>query len=182
MRYCILDIETTGLDPDKHAIVEICTRVCFFSETDRKLVEVVTTRHSVKPFEGAIIDPEAVAINGYKPDDTSEAFPNIWTEHFENLHGNVLVGHNVAFDRGFVLAACKRHRLQVPDMGHRTLDSCSIARFVNMVSGLEALTCSLMKTAQRHGISTSGSHTALGDVEMVHALLNQFLWRVRIQP
>jgi DNA polymerase III epsilon subunit-like protein len=116
----VVDVETTGTDPVRHAIVAI--GAVDFSRPER------TFYRECRIWEGAAVQPEALAINGFTHEQITDpsrmpaaqaiaefiAFCKEAPEH-------TLAGHNTSFDRNFLQAAADRHNLAWR-FGHRVLD------------------------------------------------------------
>ncbi len=79
-----------------------------------------TVRYHVKPFEGANLEPASLAINGIDPDhplrpaiDERDALQRVFREVRRAIRESgctraILVGHNAAFDLGFINEAVQR--------------------------------------------------------------------------
>ena len=156
-----LDLETTGLNPSRHEILEIgAIRVDgeSFHETARIELRVLPER-----IETA--DPVALAMNGYSPVTWKDALPlaSALASLSPLLDGCQLAGHNVCFDRGFLDAAWRRTRVTPPKMDHHILDTASLAWPLLGAGIVDSL--SLSTVCRRFGISTERSHRALPDAE-----------------
>lgn len=120
-----IDIETTGLDPEEHEIIELAA----------VLVELPTWREAgtfdcrVRPEHLENASSEALRVNGY----TEQA----WAGALEQgeaicrfarfIDGMAVVGHNIGFDMQFIDMAIGRHIApsERPRIGHR-LDTMSM--------------------------------------------------------
>lgn len=93
-----LDIETTGLDPNTHDIIQYGI---ILEWPDGACQEY---SGKILPKNIASADPKALALNGY----TEEAWEDAQTtsEAAQEIHrllkGAVIIGHNVHFDLGFI--------------------------------------------------------------------------------
>lgn len=93
-------------------------------QDDGTLLRGETIRYHVKPFAGANLEPASLAVNGIDPDhplrpaiDEREALQNIFREVRRSVreHGctrAILVGHNAAFDLGFLNEAVDRSAIK----------------------------------------------------------------------
>lgn len=102
---CFLDLETTGLHPEKHEILEIGCVV-----TDPTAAEVLA-EFSSKVMPLGEVDPQVAAINGFDREAWQrEAVPVVDAlRQLEELAAPaILVAHNMPFDGGFVDAAVRR--------------------------------------------------------------------------
>ena len=115
----VIDVETGGFHSSTDALLEIAA-VLIDMEPDGTLKRGATHSFHVKPFEGARLDPAALAITGIDPFHPlrpalpeKDALGRIFREirhaiNAYNCRRAVLVGHNAAFDLGFLNAAVTR--------------------------------------------------------------------------
>jgi ribonuclease T len=115
----IVDVETGGFDAERDALLEIAAVTIGMNEQGFVYPHPVVSTH-VEPFPGANIDPRALEITGIDPDNPlrgalSEraALDHIFAAVRLATRSNecqraILVGHNAAFDLGFLNAAVKR--------------------------------------------------------------------------
>ena len=115
----VVDVETGGFDAERDALLEIAA-VTLTMDAEGYLHPQPAVAAHVEPFPGANLDPRALEITGIDPDNPlrgamSErlALDHIFNEVRQAMrhHGcqrAVLVGHNAAFDLGFVNAAVRR--------------------------------------------------------------------------
>ena len=103
----VLDVETTGLSPDKNSLVSIGA-IDFDNPSDRFYQEC-------RIWEGAEIDPIALLINGYQIEDlhnpskkTEGQIVKEFLDWLENKTSITIAGENCYFDMYFVEAAAKR--------------------------------------------------------------------------
>ena len=133
-----VDIETSGFDANRHGILEIAAVTFEFLNGD--LVIDQRLRWAVRPFAAAAIDQASLRVTGIDLDDHERGAvgeKNALTELFKVVrkavkrHGcqrAILVGHNAAFDAGFLRKAVERTRVKRdPFHPFSTLDTASIA-------------------------------------------------------
>jgi ribonuclease T len=114
-----IDVECGGFHAATDALLEIAA-VLIDMDADGTLKRGVTHHFHVKPFEGARLDPAALTITGIDPFHPlrpalpeRDALQRIFREirhalRAYNCRRAILVGHNAAFDLGFINAAVTR--------------------------------------------------------------------------
>ena len=115
----VVDVETGGFDWERHALLEIAAVVVRMDDEGFVHPEPVVSTH-VEPFEGSLLDPKSLEITGIDP---THPFRNALAERaaldfiFKPVKNAVraahcqraiLVGHNAAFDLGFLNQAVRR--------------------------------------------------------------------------
>ncbi|HEX5460743.1 MAG TPA: ribonuclease T [Steroidobacteraceae bacterium] len=115
----VVDIETGGFNADTDALLEIAA-VLIEMDADGVLNRGATHSFHVKPFEGARLDPASLSVTGIDPFHPlrpslpeRDALQRIFREirhavRAYDCRRAILVGHNAAFDLGFLNAAVKR--------------------------------------------------------------------------
>ena len=119
----VVDVETGGFNAETDALLEIAA-VMIDMDADGRLRRGLTHNYHVRPFEGAKIDPASLQVNGIDPFHPlrpalpeHDALQRIFREirHAIRDYGcrrAILVGHNAAFDLGFLNATVKRADLK----------------------------------------------------------------------
>ncbi len=115
----VIDVETGGFNAKTDALLEIAAVLLAVTD-DGTIRRAETFRYHVKPFPGANIDPASLAVNGINPDhplrpaiDERDALQRVFREvrravREQNCNRAILVGHNAAFDLGFLNEAIER--------------------------------------------------------------------------
>lgn len=115
----VIDVETGGFNSKTDALLEIAAVFVDFGDGGI-LTRGQTVRYHVKPFEGANMEPASLAVNGIDPHhplrpaiDERDALQRIFREVRREMRDNrcqraILVGHNAAFDLGFLNEALER--------------------------------------------------------------------------
>src|SRR5579862_4239903 len=96
--FAVIDIETTGLDAQRHRITEIAVVHCDGNKITRRFVSLLNPDCVIPEFITKLtgINNGTVA--------TSPRFHEVAARLHEETEGCTLVGHNVRFDYGFVRA------------------------------------------------------------------------------
>jgi ribonuclease T len=135
----VVDVETGGFNATTDALLEIAAVIIAWDDT-RGWHRAETIAHHVKPFDGARLEESALRFNKidpYHPFRLAVAEREALTDVFARVRDVVqtqgcsraiLVGHNPAFDLGFVKAAVERCRLKRnPFHAFSTFDTASLA-------------------------------------------------------
>lgn len=119
----VVDVETGGFNAKTDALLDIAAVFVDFGDGGI-LTRGETFRYHVKPFEGANMDPASLAVNGIDPYhplrpaiDERDALQRIFREVRRAVRENrcqraILVGHNAAFDLGFLNEAIERSAIK----------------------------------------------------------------------
>ena len=118
----VVDLETGGFDSKNNAILEIAIQL--IDQIDSTLILGDPHRFHIKPFEGLIVDDEALAflkldLNHPLRLAVDEKFAlqeifkiiNKQRSKYECSRA-ILVGHNAFFDHSFLLEACDRNSIK----------------------------------------------------------------------
>lgn len=115
----VVDVETGGFDAEHDALLEIAA-VPLSMDTDGYLSLLPTVSTHVEPFPGANLDPRSLEITGIDPGNPlrgalgeRQALDHIFktvrdAARDAGCQRAILVGHNAAFDLGFLNMAVRR--------------------------------------------------------------------------
>lgn len=173
----IVDIETSGFNPRENALLEIAAVIPEMDGNSRLRIGETHASH-VNPFPGSKLDASALSFNKIDPYhpfrfalDEKEALQKIFQPIREAVKRNgctraILVGHNPAFDIGFLNAAVERAGVKKnPFHPFSTFDTATL-------SGLAYGQTVLAKAVQAAGIEwdTGQAHSAIYDAEQTARL------------
>jgi len=168
----VVDVETGGFISRTDALLEIAAVIVEIDATGR-LRRGMTHVYHVKPFQGARLDPASLEVNGIDPwhplrpaIDEGDALQRIFREIRTAIRSHgcrraILVGHNAAFDLGFLNAAVERAGIKRnPFHPFSCLDTATLA-------GAALGQTVLARAAQLAGIDfdTRQAHSAAYDAE-----------------
>ena len=161
MQILWFDLETTGLDKDRHTILEIAI---VKTDMDGNIIDTWETKIKPTAADIAKASPRALEINGYTTEawrdaPTPEEIASVIRDQFRGKY--ILGGHNIAsFDVPFLKAWFNKHG-QDPNIGYRFLDTMSTAVEHLFPCGLKS--ASLVNIRKALAIETGVAHTALAD-------------------
>ena len=173
----VVDIETAGFDDKTDAMLEIAAVILDMDDEQNFYLKQTVHTH-VEPFEGANIDPKAIAFNGIDPYHPfrdampeKEALKHIFSPIRKAVKQAdctraILVGHNAFFDLGFLNAAVERCQFKRnPFHPFSTLDTVSLAA---LAYGQTVLA----KAAESAGLhwDNKEAHSAVYDAEQTARL------------
>jgi len=158
-QYAFLDLETTGLSPEAHEILEIA----ILDAEENVLFESL-----IRPLHIQTAHPKALEVNGYAANPSRWKTAPTWNEVapkvMDLLAGKVLVGHNIdRFDLGFVRRHLEKAGQDVSRITGQTVDTMNLAKEHLVPKGLK--TKKLHDVCDFLGISNDGEHTAKADVK-----------------
>ncbi len=171
-----LDLETTGLDPKVHEIVEIAA----IQVDAESLVELDVLHLRVKPERLDVASVHALKINGFDMEvwENAVGLGGALSKLSPMLDGAVMAGHNVGFDQAFLDAAYASTGVPRPRMDHHTLDTASLAWPLYTDGVIKSL--SLAAVCDALGVDGGTPHRALHDARRSLQVARELLGGVRI--
>ncbi len=162
--YVVIDIETSGLRPEKHEIIElgaikvkeheIAERFTLFVKPTKPIVSEI---QKITGITNEILDHEGVPL--------SSAI-NQFVEFIKDLP---IVSHNIEFDIKFLHYACKACNL--PLTMNQKIDTLVISK--KMLKQVKSYKLSAL--AEHFGIETRQLHRSLSDCETTHELYEKLI-------
>ena len=170
------DIETTGLDPNRHEIIELA--VIRVAPRTLGVVDELSLR--VRPGRLADADLKALELNGYTPAEWADSvtLADALAVAAPLLEGAALAGHNVSFDRAFLDAAWRSTGVDRPEMDHHVVDTASLAWPLLAAGLIDSV--SLGSVCEHLGIEGDRLHRALPDARRSLDVARRMLARARI--
>ncbi len=182
----VIDVETGGFNSKTDALLEIAA-VLVETEENGTFRRGETHRYHVKPFEGANLEPASLAINGIDPNhplrpaiDERDALQRIFREVRRAVRESgctraILVGHNAAFDLGFINEAAQRTAIKRnPFHSFSCFDTATL-------SGVAYGQTVLARAVQAAGLpwDENSAHSAAYDAEITADLFCNILNRFK---
>ena len=165
MNYAVIDIETTGLNPHQHEIIEIAI-----------LTKEETYYAKVIPINIEYANPIALKINGYNEKDWYDAVParDVAIRSAKMLDGKIIIGHNPSFDMSFLCELWELYECK-PYVDRRYIDTIVLAR----EHLPKCRSYSLDNIRKYLGWSLDGNHTAIIDAQDTERLF-LLLWKCNV--
>ena len=155
-RFCVIDLELTGLDPAVDSIVSFAT------------LQIAGGRLRLSDLRYQLIRParmpgaETIRIHGLRGSDLVEApsLSDVLDVLLEALTGNALVAHVASVEEGFLDAALQAHGLR---LSNPVIDTAGLAAELERRRGSAADPADLSSLARSLGLPVHRPHHADGD-------------------
>lgn len=178
MYFCVVDTETTGLDPKIQEVIEVAAIIC-----DKNLDLVAKTSFRIKPQRLETAAKRALEINGYdpktwNPDFLTHVEAYEYLNRFVKKHTGeekvILFGQNIQFDKDFLLAGYADAGLECA-LDIPTADLMDMAKVWSKVKGVRLERYSLKYLAKFTGIVNENPHAAEADAVATLEILKWFV-------
>lgn len=168
--FAFIDIETTGLNLLSHEIIEIG---CVLTTSGLEVIEEFELKIKPEHIENA--DKVALKVNHYNEEDWAGGVPlkeaiQIFSK---KVKGCIMVGHNVAFDAGFLEYAFNKTDIGNTMHYHR-LDTVSMA-WAKFHKDKDFEHFSLRELCMRFDIKNERAHNALSDARATYELYKKLM-------
>ena len=177
------DIETTGLNPNKHEIISLAVIVT----ADEK--EITRWELKIKPRSIETADPTALMINGYNEDDWADAVDiDVALLPIADLFAKpvLFIGYNPGFDLSFIRKALEEHGHTLRRL--RMIDVMTLVHEHLYNRGLKKMRLDAVR--EYLGMDNTHAHEAMQDVidtKYIYDLLsrcnifNRLWWRLKYE-
>lgn len=181
----VVDVETSGLNPQENALLEIAVVTTKFNEEDILVPDESFTYHLI-PFEGAKIDKKALEFNGIDPShpfrfpmEEKKAMVEVYNKVAAKVKEQsctkaILVGHNAWFDLHFMQAAANRSNIKKsPFHSFSSLDTATLSALAFKHTVL-AKACAKAKIKFNQEEAHSALYDAQKTAELFCKIVNSF--------
>jgi DNA polymerase III alpha subunit (gram-positive type) len=179
MKLLVIDVETTGLLPKSHSVIELAAQLIKLTpEGVKKIGEPLEFRHHPHPKRK--IEPKALEINGYYPDHPdwktapvsgSRAAANDWRKFSHMAADALITAQNVQFDLHFCEDMLILHDIK-PNFQRRTIDVMALSALVAGVNGIKSMSLDAVYPLLQGPEKVA--HRALSDVERAIYIIDCF--------
>jgi len=166
-----IDLETTGLDIDKHEIIEIgCLLV---SGRNFELIREYYAKVNPDHLERA--SKEGLEVSGYKKEKWRDAksLKEVLREIVKIASGAMIAGWKVDFDWWFLKRALERFKID-HKFDYHLIDVISLA-YKYFHTKKEPIRLGLRKVAPHLGVDIKDTHDAMGDVRATYEVFKKLM-------
>ena len=179
----VVDMETTGLDPEKDRVISVAMVRAHFAELKSNPNGLHGETMDVAVNPQCRIPPESSRIHGITDRDVAEkgSFADIAQQLSDFIGDSPIIAHNASFDKKFLNAEFKRAGVKTLS---RNKSFCTMRRFQDFNHGLRKGS-NLDSAAEIMGVNgrTSTKHDATEDARMAFEVATLFYMmdnRIRI--
>lgn len=161
--YAFLDTETSGLDPDRHGVLEVGVYVV---TPEFQFVRQYEALINPDSYSHCDIDPEAMAVNGLslaRLRGEGRSARAVALELGEILSETAVCGHSVTFDWEMLRGMFRRAQAPVPVVDYQKLDTKSLMWPLKEQGLVKSL--KLSDAAAALGLDRTVEHRALADAK-----------------
>lgn len=167
----ITDLETTGLYPAKHEIIEI--GLVLVRQPDLEIIDTLDVK--VKPEHIHSASTVALELNGYDEKTWEDAcdLEEAMGIYLAKVEGAIFCAHNIGFDLSFIKEACSKTGLQ-NTLDYHCIDIPSLAWFALRKSGMQKT--GLRKVAEFLGLEPEPKiHRAINGAMLAYEVLRKLV-------
>ena len=159
----VFDTETSGLNFEKHEILEIGL-LSFIVDGSGNEHVLKQYEQKIRPTNIHLANPRALEVNGYTEEAWANAisFEEAWKDAGQIIsNSDILLGQNLIFDIRFLDEMCKRNSISLPEYP-AYIDTKSMAD--KLVRGEWLQRSGMDYLVEHYKVKTKGrAHTALAD-------------------
>ena len=151
--YTVVDIETNGLSPQKHDIIELSAIRVRNNKVDKEFSSLVHTPNGVNYY--------IQNLTGITNDMLKNA-PSIidaMPKFIDFIGDDIILGHNINFDLRFIKAKLRENFSK--ELKNESMDTMTIAK-----KNIKLDSYKLTSVASHYGINTSNNHRGLKDCQI----------------
>lgn len=175
MKNLYLDLETSGLDPQKHGIIQLA----YILEENGQILK--QNNFNMNP-QGKILDSKALLINGYTEEEINkfpfyklqifkflyEIQPFLSSSFYERFQ---IIGYNVNFDVEFLKVALQEINVKFNDIfQNRFVDPLQFLYYLRFLRKVDFIDYKLETVCSYFGVPIQ-AHDALSDIQATRELL-----------
>lgn len=173
-----LDVETTGLDADKHEIIQLGCVIAKQTSRVGKGPEISVVEEfelKVAPTRLQDAEPDALRVNGFNEMEWVFAvdLKNAMEHLAKKAKGAIMVAHNLTFDDAFIQKAFKSTGVE-NTLHFQKLDTLSLA-FAQHYNKPDVDKYSLRYLCEIYGIKNERAHTALADTKALYEVYKKMM-------
>lgn len=183
-KMAFIDLETTGFRPLVHSVIEVAVIRDGMPWQSKIKISAFDEARTDANYHGK--PQEWRDVTGYTREEWKDAPSEaaVAPELARQLHGAVIVGHNVAFDLGFCESLLERHGIPWRSIFcGSSIDTYPLARAFLGPLGLKG--ASLEKVCAFLGIPPEGNHRAMGGAQRCRLVFHEICkmaWGKRERP
>lgn len=173
-----LDVETTGLDPQKHEVIQVgvvlAKQIPRSGNQGPTLEKIEEFEIKIKPERLEDAEEDALRVNGFTEAEWMFApdLKNAMEFLGKKLQGSIQVSHNLTFDAAFMEKSFERAGME-NTMARYKLDTISIA-FARLYNRPD-VKFSLRYLCELFQIKNDNAHTALSDAKALYEVYKKMM-------
>lgn len=162
--YIVIDIETSGLHPEKHDIIELGAILVKEHEMTERFSVLVKPQTPIT----SMIE-EITGISNFMLEKEGVPISVAMKQFIDFLRDFPIISHNLEFDNGFLRKGCANCNL--PLISNRSIDTLALSR--RRVK--EVMNYKLSTLAVHFGIESTQTHRSLADCEITYQLFEKLI-------